>query len=632
MSAKFATFGSYVLFKEILQCELGHLYRAGRLGKDALEATVWLLVLDGPGIPAGELSSAASTVEQIDTLLKASNVATGVRLDVADGVPALAWDYLPGRPLATVFARVQEEGFPIPVDNALLILEKLSLALSAALAVDVGGSSLVHGFLHPALITVTNDGEAVVAGLGLGANLLESLDDPAAREGSAPYLAPEILSSRAPTRRSDVYSLGAILFQLITGSPLPADPGKRPEAISSARLAYEDEAVPQDIMAVLSRSLADRPEGRFSSAADFKKELDKLLYGGAYSPTTFNLALFMDRLFRDDIEVEEKERAEEKVIDVSPYLRPEPEPVVLPEGEGGAAEIAQPKAGGGKGMWIGIGALVVAAAVAGIFFMKGRSSGPPPTPTPTAQQIAARKAAQQKQVEALVQEQVALLMKQREEEIRGELMNRQAEIEKLQKRLQQVETGSKNQEQAKKERERIQKQIAAAEEAKRKQEQALAEERRKAEEKARQALAATPTPAPAAPSPSAPEAKIPTPEAQAPTPTLVPAKPQGIQENQFVPVTDVDTRPEVLRQEPVVWPRSAVRSRRRGVIILSATVNARGQVTEVKVLRADEKGFGIPEAAMEATRKYIFKPATKDGVKVTSTATVTIPFVFRPQR
>ena len=62
--------------------------------------------------------------------------------------------------------------------------------------------------------------------------------------------------------------------------------------------AYDDEAVPNDIRALLTKSLSSRPRERFSSASDFKKELDRLLYGGAYSPTTFNLALFMDRLFR----------------------------------------------------------------------------------------------------------------------------------------------------------------------------------------------------------------------------------------------------------------------------------------------------------------------------------------------
>ncbi len=71
-----------------------------------------------------------------------------------------------------------------------------------------------------------------------------------------------------------------------------------------------------------------------------------------------------------------------------------------------------------------------------------------------------------------------------------------------------------------------------------------------------------------------------------------------------------------------------MRSRRKGTVILQATVNAEGRVDDVKILRADETGFGIPEAVMEAVRKYRFKPGMKDGVKIKTYATVTQRFVF----
>ncbi len=625
MAATYGTFGSFILFKLLTESDLGHLYRAGKLSKAGLEKTTWLHVFDGPAVPSADLAAAVDDVNRIGEILTAVNVASGVEAVVEDGTVGLSWNHAPGQPLANVFTKVQEEGFPIAVDNALLIMEKLSLALSAALAVDVRGSSLVHGFLHPSLITVTNDGEVIVAGFGLGDVLLGVLDDAGARERCAPYVAPEVLDSRTATKRGDVYSLGAILFHLLTGKLLPAAPADRKAAVASAQLAFEEDPVPQDVMAVLSRALADRPEDRFSSAADFKKELDKLLYGGAYSPTTFNLALFMDRLFRAEIETEEKERLEESQVDVEAYLRPqpEPEPVVLPD----SGEFATPPARGGGSklsLILGGAAAIVVAALAGFFFLRG-PSGPPAMPTPTPEEVAARKEAQQKQVEALVQEQVALLMKEREEQIRQELLNRQSEIEKLQKQLQRVKkTETSDAEAARKKRE-IEQQIAAAEEAKRKQEQALAEERRRAEEKARQALA-TPAPEPTdTPVPAA--AAPPTPTPVPPTPT-----PSGVQENQFVPATDVDTRPEILKRVPVTWPRVALHSRRRGVVILSATVDARGRVVDVEVLRSDEDGFGIPQAAMDAVQKYVFKPATKDGVKVKSTATVTIPYSFRQLR
>jgi len=71
-----------------------------------------------------------------------------------------------------------------------------------------------------------------------------------------------------------------------------------------------------------------------------------------------------------------------------------------------------------------------------------------------------------------------------------------------------------------------------------------------------------------------------------------------------------------------------MRSRRKGTVILQATVNANGEVDDIKVLRADETGFGIPESVMEAVRQYRFKPGMKDGVKVKTYATVTQRYVF----
>lgn len=639
MPEKYPTLGSFILFKNVVEDELGHLYRAGELGKSSLERTAWLRVFDRPAVPKRELIAASENAGTIASLLSASNVAGGSRVFAEDGIPALAWDYRPGQPLSGVLAKARTEGFPVPVDNALLIMEKVALGLTAALAVEVGGRSLVHGFLTPGMVTVTNDGEAVVAGFGLGDALLGVLDDDASRRACAPYLAPEVVVSRVPGKRSDVYSLGAILLELLTGQTLPAAPEERASALAAAVMAFDEGPIPRDIMALLLRSLAQQPEDRFSSAADFKKELDKLLFGGSYSPTTFNLALFMDRLFRAEIEAEEEERAHEQALDVQPYLRPEPEPVVMPE-----PETASPSRGGGRGLWIGLAAVVLAAVVAGFFLMQRRAAPPlpAPTPTPTAEQLAAQKAAQQQQVAALVEQQVAQMMAQREDQIRKELLSRQAEISKLQKRLKQVERGTTSKAEALRRRQELRRQLAEKKKAQAEQQAALERERQKAQQEAEKKIqpAAAPTAAPtvavtqatAQVRPSAPEqdaAAASQPAAAPPTSTAAPSPTPGIREGQFMDPTQVDTRPQLLRMEPVVWSPQALRSRRRGVIIMSATVNARGMVTQVKVLRADDRGFGIPQSAMAAARKYIFKPATKAHVKVTSTATITVPYSFR---
>ncbi len=641
MAEAVKAFASYLQFKEITADSLGHLYRAGEFDSSGVKRGVWLRVFDRPMVAAADLIAGFERAQHIAAAVQSANLATGVDFVVADGQPGIASDYISSQPLNLVFERVAEERFPIPIDNALLILEKIALALASTLTVEIDGQRIVHGFLHPGLVFVTNDGEGVVSGLGIGDHLLALIDDVDSADLVHPYLAPEVIITRTPSRHSDVYSLGAILFHLLTGSRLPTDPGKRKQAIDDAHVAYDETPVPDDIGALLQRALAERPEERFSSAADFKKELDRLLYGGAYSPTTFNLALFMDRLFRAEIEAEEKQRAAEMAIDVTPYL----ECSTVPEMEAliEAAPETESAAGPGKRLWIGIAAAaaVVVAATVTIFMVTGGPKTPPPTPTPTAAEIAAQREAQDKKIRELAEGLVSEMMAVKEDEIREELLDRQSKIEELQKRLSASERraaqGQLTSDERRK-REALQREIAAEEEAQRQREIELEAERQRAAEEARQQAAAQQTATATAEEEArvaasmvpteAPTAAEPTAAVPTPRPTVVITPETTVEENSFVDPSEVDSLPVVIKNAAVEWPRSALHSRRNGVVIVQATVDSEGSVVDVKVLRADHDGFGIPQAVMDAARNYRFKPGTKDGVRITTYATVTKAYRF----
>jgi TonB family protein len=640
MARAFKVFASYLQFKEVLDDPLGHLYRAGEFDAGGVKRSVWLRVFDRNQVPAADVIAAFDRARSIASVLQSANVAAGVDCVVDDGTPAMACEYVSSQPLSAVFQRVADEQFPVPVDNALLIVEKIALALSSALTVEVDGGRVVHGFLHPGLIFVTNDGEGVVSGFGFGDQLLTLIDDDSSTQIVHPYLAPEVLLTRMASRHGDVYSLGAILFHLLCGSALPAHPEKRPEAITGARLTYEDVPLPGDIKALLLRALAHLPGERFSSVPDFKKELARLLYGGAYSPTTFNLALFMDRLFRSEIEAEEEDRAAETAVDVTPYLAPVVEPTLEPLIA--AKADAGPQGGNRRGLWIGFGAAaaVLAAAAVTIFMVTRGPETQPLPPTPTAAEIAAQRQAQEEKMRELAQGLVAEMMAEKEEEIRRELLDRQTTIEDLQKKLQASERRAEqgqltNDDQSR--REELQQQIAAEEEAQRIREAELEVERQRAaeetrrqaaarqtatavvEEESRRAAAAIPTSAPSvAESPSA--------LTSAPTTASKPAVP--VEDNGVVDLSELDSLPVVIKEQDVAWPRAARFSRRQGVVIIQATVDTDGLVEDVMVLRADDEGFGITQAVIDAVMQYRFKPGTKNGVPVKTHTTVTKAYRF----
>jgi len=643
MAEAYSVFASYLRFKEVLSDPLGHLYRAGEFDASGVQRAVWLRVFDRPLIEAADVIAAFDRANAIANAVQSTNVAS-VNCLVDHGTPAIAVDFVASQPLSRVLDRVAKEQFPIPVDNALLIAEKIALALAATLTAEIGGERVVHGFLHPGLIFVTNDGEGIVSGFGIAEQLLTLIDDQPSADEIHPFLAPEVFQSRMASRRGDVYSLGAILFHLLTGATLPAVTEDRAGAIAEAKLAYDEETIPDDIKALLQRALAPHPEERFSSAVDFKKELDRLLYGGAYSPTTFNLALFMDRLFRPEIEAEEADLARELTTDVSPYLAP----VVTPEPVVETTESVSPSVLKGRGLWLGLGVAGAAAIAATLWLTVFRGpSTPPPPPTPTAQEIAAERQAQEEKMRALAEGLVAEMMAQKEEEIRGELVARQAKIDELQQRLVESERRARQGQltgEEERRREELQRQIAAEEEAQQQREAELEAERLRAADEARQqamaqqtataaveAVALVTATVPASPTPPPTQPSVPTAVPTAvppPQPTAVSQADPLIEENSFVDPTEVDSPPVVIKKTPVVWPRAAIHSRREGVVVLQVTVNASGLVDDVKILRADHEGFGIPQAVMDAVKKYHFKPGSKNGVSVNTYFSIAARYDF----
>jgi len=657
MAESYGVFGSCIILKEVFEDDLGHLFRAGTIEDNAIDRTIWLRVLDAAGLRADTIIASFEQARLVGDAITGAQVPKKPLFFDVEGIPALGCDYIAGQPLNRVLTRARDEAFPLQPDNTLLIVEKIALSLTAAQSVKVSGSALTHGFLHPGLIYLSNDGETLVTGFGVGGALLEALEEPEAAASGRAYFAPEVLADKRPSQQGDVYSLGAILFHLLTGTALPGSPIDRAAAFEAAHVAWDGEALATDIQSILSRALAQRPGDRFDSATDFRSALDRLIYGGAYSPTTFNLALFMDRLFRAEIVEDEEALQKESEIDVLPYITPKPEKSEPPP----MADAAEPESiatipeavlpakarDGKRGLWAVLGGVAI-IGIASLIFWIGREIGPqqpPPTPTPTADEIAARRQAQDDRLRTLTQEMVKEMMADREGEIREELIARQTSIEELQRRLQQSERRAARSAAAAATEAETQKklmnEIEEQEEAQRSQQVALDAERLEAMSEAGEGASVdTATIAGSAATNSADagtmgdQAAEQTQPLKSPSLTPVPPQPTGIppvssvEFGDFVSPEQADTLPVVVKSQPLTWPRNAQRSNGEGIVVVQLTVNADGSVDEVSVLRADHTGWGIPEAAIDAASGYRYKPGTKDGVAITTHAFVTWRYDF----
>lgn len=207
--------------------------------------------------------------------------------DAHEGIPFLVLAYVEGRTL--------EDPAALPPEARIPAIEEVARALQAAH--DAG---VVHGDLKPGNIVVTPAGRCVVLDFGAArlrdASGAGGADRPA---GTLPYLAPEALAGVAGAR-TDVFGLGAVLFELVTGRP-PIEAPTR--AALLARIAQEPAplardvapGIPRDLEAVLAKALDRDPDRRYATMTEFADDLARLGSGDPVRARRHGLA---SRAFR----------------------------------------------------------------------------------------------------------------------------------------------------------------------------------------------------------------------------------------------------------------------------------------------------------------------------------------------
>ncbi|MEO8698585.1 MAG: protein kinase [Kofleriaceae bacterium] len=171
---------------------------------------------------------------------------------------------------------------PMPWQKALDLAIELARGLAAA-----HRRGVVHCDIKPGNAMLTDDGVAKLVDFGLSRVVHEGTSETSASEGpmvgTPDYMAPEVWAGQQPSRRSDVYSFGAVLFELLSGAP----PFAHVEARELSRIVREEpapEVVAPDTVApidsrlvrLIARCLERDPELRYPSGEELREALEQL--------------------------------------------------------------------------------------------------------------------------------------------------------------------------------------------------------------------------------------------------------------------------------------------------------------------------------------------------------------------
>ena len=205
-------------------------------------------------------------------------------LDDSGGVPWIVMEHVRGRTLREV---VEQEGRVLP-QRALEIVADVCAALQVAH--DAG---IVHRDIKPANVMLTPAGEVKVMDFGIAraaASSSQTVTQTSAVIGTAAYLSPEQARGEHVDARSDLYSTGCLLYELLTGFPPFA--GDSPVAVAYQHVredpvppSVHDPALAPEVDAVVLKAMAKNPQNRYATADVMREDLLRAAVGGPVEAT-----------------------------------------------------------------------------------------------------------------------------------------------------------------------------------------------------------------------------------------------------------------------------------------------------------------------------------------------------------
>lgn len=271
--------GHYLILSRIGAGGMSVVYKARHIHLNKLVAIKFIL----PGIDINPQTIRRFQQEgRAATALNHPNIAKVSEFGIeAESHPYLVMDYVEGNTLAEMLGSVGA----ISPERAVSIVAQVCSGLEHAHA-----KGIIHRDIKPGNLIICSEGDSkdfakildfgiaktTGAGDGNTANLTSTGDV----FGSPTYMSPEQCMGKTPDPRTDIYSLGCVLYELIAGNP----PFRGINVLETLNKHVSEEApllkgVPRQLQSIVSRALEKDPSHRFQSATEFKRVLDRFLAG-----------------------------------------------------------------------------------------------------------------------------------------------------------------------------------------------------------------------------------------------------------------------------------------------------------------------------------------------------------------
>ena len=321
-------FGKYYLTEKIATGGMAELFRAKRIGVAGFEKLLVIKKILPHLSLHEEFVSMFINEAKIAAQLSHTNIAQIFDLGKIEDSYYIAMEYVWGKDLKAVLKKGKEKKLPVSMEHALQIVSKACAALDYAhKKKDLKGQelNLIHRDVSPQNILVSSDGDVKIVDFGIAKAASKTSDTrTGVLKGKIAYMSPEQAWGRPIDRRSDIFSLGIVLYELLTGEMLfkgdtdlnTLERVREAKVIPPTRINKE---IPKEIENILLKALAKEPKERYQHASEMQNDLETYIHANKTMPGTLNLQNYVQTLFKEEMEAEAKALEEEDTV-VSTHL------------------------------------------------------------------------------------------------------------------------------------------------------------------------------------------------------------------------------------------------------------------------------------------------------------------------
>jgi hypothetical protein len=271
------TIGKYELLHQIGSGSMGRVYLANDPFTQRKVAIKVASHREGGSTDRGERRRRKLFFNEVKaaTMLRHPNIIATFDAGLEDGRRFIVMEYVPGASTLHDFSKPEHL---LPVDRVVKIMQECAMAFDYA-----HSKGVVHRDIKPRNIMLNDRGEVKIGDFGVALIAREDIEETQVigRVGSPRYMAPEQLMSDQVTNQADIFSLGVVIYELLTGVSPFADRSVSEIARKILREAHRPlrdvrEDVPAKLASIVDRCLKKHPAGRYRTAMELAGDLSSI--------------------------------------------------------------------------------------------------------------------------------------------------------------------------------------------------------------------------------------------------------------------------------------------------------------------------------------------------------------------